>query len=202
MATKKKVSKVKKPAAKKPAAKATAKKAAAKKPAAKKATAKKAPKAKKAPAKKAPAKKVSKKTATKVASKKPAKTAAAKAKVAAKPKVEKKPKVEIPKKPVLLTPKNKSSLQYTQSELYDCLTGYCGFTSKKDAKVFYEQFTAMLQGALKNGYRVVLPGLGKIQVRKTKARTGINPQTREPIKIPARKKVRFTPNKALKDAVL
>ncbi|MCL4144426.1 UNVERIFIED_CONTAM: hypothetical protein GTU68_044529 [Idotea baltica] len=60
----------------------------------------------------------------------------------------------------------------------------------------------MLQASLKQGYRVVLPGLGKMQVKKSKARMGINPQTREKIKIPARKKVRFSPNKALKDAVL
>lgn len=156
---------------------------------------KKKPVAKKKAAKKAAPKK-------KAGAKKP-KKAAKPAKVAAKPakpvKVAK-PRIEIPKKPSLISPKNKT--QYTQSELYDALTGYCGFTSRKIAKEFYAQFSSMIQTALKSGYKIALPGLGKIQVRKTKARMGINPKTREPIKISAKRKVRFTPNKALKDAVL
>jgi DNA-binding protein HU-beta len=107
-----------------------------------------------------------------------------------------------PKKPSLVTPKNKTTKQYTQSELYDCIQGYCGFTTRREAKEFYNQFATMVQSALKSGYRIPLPGLGKIQVRKTKARMGRNPMTQQTIMIPARKKVRFTPNKALKDAVL
>jgi DNA-binding protein HU-beta len=176
------------------------------KPAAKKAKTATKPAAKKTVAKKTATKKAVTKKATTTAKKATAtkKTATKKAApvakvVKAKPEP-KRPLVVAPKKPVLLVPKNKT--QYTQSELYDCLTGYCGFPSRKQAKEFYGQFSVMIQGALKNGYRLALPGLGKIQVRKTKPRTGINPKTREPIKIPAKKKVRFTANKALKDAVL
>ena len=153
---------------------------------------------KKAVAKKPAAKKTAKKTVKKVA-KKPVQKAAKKEMKKAAPK-KPEPTIVPPKKPNLMTPKNKT--QYTQSELYECLTGYCGFTSRKQAKIFYGQFSEMIQGALKSGFKVALPGLGKIQVRKSKARTGINPKTREPIKIPARKRVRFTPNKALKEAVL
>ena len=212
MATKKKKATKKKPAKKKAAKKKPAKKKAAKKKTAKKKPAKKKA-AKKKPAKKKAVKKkpVKKKAAKKkTAKKKPAKKKATKKKATKKkaatkkaaPKKEVTPRISPPKNPTLTVPRNKESKQYTQSELYDCLTAYCGFASKKDAKEFYGQFTEMLQSALKSGYRVVLPGLGKIQVRKTKARMGFNPMTREPIKIPARKKVRFTPNKALKDAVL
>ena len=107
-----------------------------------------------------------------------------------------------PKKPVLINPKNGSSKQYTQSELYECIKGSCGFTSRTEAKDFYGSFVGLIQGALKSGYKVVLPGLGKIQVRKTKARMGRNPVTQEPISIPAKRKVAFTPLKALKEAVL
>lgn len=60
----------------------------------------------------------------------------------------------------------------------------------------------MLQAALKSGFKVMLPGLGKLQVRRTKARKGINPATREPIMIPRKRKVAFTATKALKQAVL
>jgi DNA-binding protein HU-beta len=47
-----------------------------------------------------------------------------------------------------------------------------------------------------------MPGLGILQVRETKARTGRNPATGEPIKIPAKKKVAFRVAKDLKETVL
>ena len=214
MATRKKPAKKKtakkKPVAKKKPAKKPAKKktAAKKKPAKKKTAAKKKPAKKKTAAKKKPAKKkaAAKKKPVKrkaAAKKKPAKKkAAAKKKAPAKKEPVKKVAFEIPSKPVLVKPKNGGTKQYTQSELYDCLVGYCGFSSRKNAKEFYGDFTVMLQSALKSGYKVVLPGLGKLQVRRTKARMGRNPMTQEAIRIPARKKVAFTANKALKEAVL
>ena len=48
----------------------------------------------------------------------------------------------------------------------------------------------------------MLPGLGKIMKAKSKARMGINPLTKEKIKIPARTKAKFRLCKAAKDAVL
>lgn len=107
-----------------------------------------------------------------------------------------------PKKPTLVTPKNPSSRQYTQSELFDSIRGFCGFMTRSQAKEFYGSFVEMIQGALKNGYKLMLPGLGKLQIRKTKARMGRNPATQQPIMIPAKRKVAFTPLKALKEAVL
>lgn len=156
-------------------------------------TAKKAGVARKATAKKTPAKKAAKKMA------KPVKMAA-KTKTAAP--VVKKNTPTVPKQPKLVTPKNSGTKQYTQAEFYDCLLGYCGFPNRKEAKNYYGAFSGMLQSALKQGYKVVLPGLGKMQVKKTKPRKGINPATREPIHIPAKRKVAFTPLKALKQAVL
>ena len=49
---------------------------------------------------------------------------------------------------------------------------------------------------------VKIPGLGIFRLRKMKARMGRNPQTGEPIKIPARKKVGFSVAKTFKDTVL
>lgn len=141
-----------------------------------------------------------KKTAAK---KKPAAKKKAAAKKPAAKKVAAKPTGPVPPaKPVLVKPKNNNTKQLTQTEFLQSVQGSLGFASKKEAKEFYEAFSGMLQQALKSGYKVALPGLGKLQVRKSKARMGINPMTREAIKIPARKRVRFTPNKALKDAVL
>jgi DNA-binding protein HU-beta len=47
-----------------------------------------------------------------------------------------------------------------------------------------------------------IPNLGTFRLRQTKARTGRNPQTGEPIKIPARRKVGFTAAKAFKESIL
>src|SRR5207244_8013291 len=45
---------------------------------------------------------------------------------------------------------------------------------------------------VKKGESVKIPGLGIFRLRKMKARMGRNPQTGEPIKIPARRKVGFS----------
>jgi DNA-binding protein HU-beta len=90
----------------------------------------------------------------------------------------------------------------TQAEFILALQTYCGIEKKKEAKDFFEDFAELIIELLKKGYKIPLPGIGKMQVRKTKARMGINPKTREPMKIAAKKKVKFTVAKALKDAVL
>lgn len=63
---------------------------------------------------------------------------------------------------------------------------------------------AMVEGVkatLKKNGSVTLVGFGTFQVSKRKARAGRNPRTNEAIKIPASKVPKFTPGKALKDAV-
>ncbi len=52
----------------------------------------------------------------------------------------------------------------------------------------------------KNGFTV--PGLGKLILDNRKARTGRNPATGEPIKIPAKKVLKFRVAKQAKDAVI
>jgi DNA-binding protein HU-beta len=59
--------------------------------------------------------------------------------------------------------------------------------SKKDAAMAVDAVLEGITGALKKG--------------KRKARTGINPQTKEAIKIPASKSPAFSPGKGLKDAI-
>jgi DNA-binding protein HU-beta len=46
-----------------------------------------------------------------------------------------------------------------------------------------------------------LPGFGTFRVAKTKARTGSNPRTGEPVKIKAGKTVRFKASRVLKTSV-
>lgn len=105
-----------------------------------------------------------------------------------------------PAKATVSSPGNRT--QYTQAEFFDGVRGFCGFQTRREAKEFYASLVGMLQASLKSGYKIALPGLGKMQVRRSKARMGRNPMTGETIQIPARKKVAFTANKALKQAVL
>jgi DNA-binding protein HU-beta len=73
--------------------------------------------------------------------------------------------------------------------------------TQKDVGKTLEAFMDVVKGTLKKGDKITLVGFGTFEVRKRKATTGINPQTKEKIKIPAKKfaKLKFsdTINKAL-----
>ncbi len=72
--------------------------------------------------------------------------------------------------------------------------------SKKAAAAFLEDLATLAHKEAKNGFTI--PGIGKLVVRNYKARMGRNPQTGEPIKIPARRRLKFVVAKAAKDAAL
>jgi DNA-binding protein HU-beta len=71
---------------------------------------------------------------------------------------------------------------------------------KKTSAAFLEALAGLAYKEAKNGFTI--PGVGKLVVRNYKARMGRNPQTGEPIKIPARRRLMFVVAKAAKDAVL
>ena len=73
--------------------------------------------------------------------------------------------------------------------------------TKKDAGAALEAFTAAVEDALKAGDKVQLVGFGTFEVKERAARTGINPQTKQPVKIAASKSPAFKAGKALKDAL-
>lgn len=58
-----------------------------------------------------------------------------------------------------------------------------------------------ITGALRKGNSVSIAGLGILDVKKSKARAGMNPKTREPIQIPARLSVRLKPSRTIKNAL-
>lgn len=58
-----------------------------------------------------------------------------------------------------------------------------------------------ISDALKDGDQVVLVGFGTFSVKDRAARTGRNPQTGDPIDIPAAKIPNFKAGKALKDSI-
>lgn len=89
----------------------------------------------------------------------------------------------------------------TKTQLVEALVKETAM-AKKDVKVFLDGLTNTVEKTLKKGGDVPLTGLGKFKVQNRKARIGRNPQTGEQIKIPAKKVVKFTVAKALKDTVL
>ena len=87
-----------------------------------------------------------------------------------------------------------------KSELVDAMAKKSGL-SKKDTEAALGAFTETVANALKKGDKVQLIGFGTFEVTKRAAREGKNPQTKEVIKIPAKKVPAFKAGKALKDAV-
>ena len=74
--------------------------------------------------------------------------------------------------------------------------------SKKQADGVLQALVEITVNSVRKGDPVKIPGLGTFRKVQTKARMGRNPQTGESIKIPARKKARFTVAKTFKEAVL
>jgi DNA-binding protein HU-beta len=77
----------------------------------------------------------------------------------------------------------------------------------KDAKTVVDSiFSAIpkegiIAAELNAGRKVQITGFGTFQVRKRRKREGRNPQTGEPIQIPASRFPSFTAGRALKDRV-
>ena len=85
-----------------------------------------------------------------------------------------------------------------KSELVDAVAQKSGLT-KVDSKKALDAVLESIDEELKNDGKVDLVGSGTISVTERSARKGINPRTREPIDIPAKKVVRFRPGSKLKD---
>ena len=87
----------------------------------------------------------------------------------------------------------------TKSKIADHLAGKLD-VSKKQANMFLDELAGLAYKEAKNSF--TLPGLGKLVLVNRKARMGRNPQTGQPIRIPAKRVVRFRVSKAAKDAIL
>jgi len=71
--------------------------------------------------------------------------------------------------------------------------------TKKSGALVLEEIAKLAYREAKKGF--TLPGIGKLVVVKRKERMGRNPQTGEPIKIPAKTVLKFRIAKAAKEAV-
>jgi len=74
--------------------------------------------------------------------------------------------------------------------------------SKKEAEEGYNAFVELLYKEIGRAGEVMLPGLGKFAKKHRNARMGRNPATGEAIQIPAKTVMKFSVNKAAKDALL
>ena len=72
--------------------------------------------------------------------------------------------------------------------------------TRKDTGEIFNELARLAAKEAKKGFTI--PGIGKVVVSKRKARKGRNPQTGEPIKIPAKTVLKFRIAKACKDAAL
>lgn len=89
----------------------------------------------------------------------------------------------------------------SKAQLVDHIATGLG-VKKADARKHLEDLAALAAKEVKRSGQFVLPGVGKLVLAKRKARMGRNPQTGEPLKIPAKTVLKFRIAKSMKDAVL
>ena len=87
-----------------------------------------------------------------------------------------------------------------KTDFISAVAAKAGLT-KVDAKKAVGAFIETVEGAVKKGDKVALLGFGSFSVVKKAARKGVNPKTKKPINIPARKVVKFKPGAALAKVV-
>jgi DNA-binding protein HU-beta len=89
----------------------------------------------------------------------------------------------------------------TKSQVVTHLAGKSGLQKKAVAELLAELVGLATKECKATG-QFVIPGLGKAVKAHRKERMGRNPQTGEPIKIPAKTVVKFRLAKAFKDSVV
>ncbi len=89
----------------------------------------------------------------------------------------------------------------TKSQVVSHLADKTGLQKKATVAVL-EELVNLATKECKSGGQFVIPGLGKAVKAHRKERMGRNPQTGEPLKIPAKTVVKFRLAKAFKDAVV
>jgi DNA-binding protein HU-beta len=73
---------------------------------------------------------------------------------------------------------------------------------KSEAKAFVEGYLDVVKAYVLKGAKVKIGDIGMVMIRHRKARMGRNPQTGEPVKIKASKKLAFRQSAVMKAAVM
>lgn len=87
-----------------------------------------------------------------------------------------------------------------RADLVNAMANETAF-SKKDVEKVLSSFINVVSNELENKGKVQLVGFGTFETRERAARKGLNPQTKEEVKIPACTVPAFKAGKALKDKV-
>ncbi len=88
----------------------------------------------------------------------------------------------------------------TKTELAALVAAKTGLTKKAALETVEETFKA-IKNALKEGEKVSIAKFGSFEAKERKARTAINPRTKETVEVAATRVPKFTAGKELKDAV-
>jgi nucleoid DNA-binding protein len=132
-----------------------------------------------------------------------ARKAAKKSKTASKarkaPARKKAAKVEAPKKPIRVTATPGKTI--TASAFLQAVADHLE-VSRADAKRIVEGYVDVVKAHVLKGVKVKIGDLGMVLIRARKARMGRNPQTGEPVKIKASKKLAFRQSSVMKAAVM
>ena len=87
-----------------------------------------------------------------------------------------------------------------KSEMIEALANQTGLTKADVEKVFNGTFN-LFKEELSKGNDVAVAGFGTFKISERAARDGINPLTKKPLHIPAKKAVSFKAGSALKETV-
>lgn len=88
----------------------------------------------------------------------------------------------------------------TKSDLISAIAEKASIT-KKDADKVLSVVIETITESLEKGEKVALTGFGTFEVRDRAEKTAMNPATKQPIKVPAKKVPAFKAGKALKEVV-
>lgn len=88
----------------------------------------------------------------------------------------------------------------TKTELAALVAAKTGLTKKAAMELVAETFDIITE-SLKEGEKVSIAGFGSFEAKERKARTAINPRTKEAVEVAATRVPKFTAGKKLKDAV-
>ena len=89
----------------------------------------------------------------------------------------------------------------TVSALLQSVADHLGL-KKSEAKAMVEGYTDVVKAYVLKGAKVKIGDIGMVMVRHRKARMGRNPQTGEPVKIKASKKLAFRQSAVMKAQVM
>lgn len=89
----------------------------------------------------------------------------------------------------------------TASALLQSVADHLGI-KKTEAKAMVEGYTDVVKAYVMKGAKVKIGDIGMIMIRARKARMGRNPQTGEPVKIKASKKLAFRQSAVMKAQVM